>query len=248
MKKYFAVVGMLVAGIVAGAPVLAATSVKLTPAAVKTNAGQVFTVPVVVDPQGVKNYTVKVMLNYPADLLEVRSFTFSSRWMPVTQSGYDLVDNSNGILIKTAGYPQGFSANAQLGTVTFRAKKAGTGTVSLAEGTTALDQANQNVFAGSSQVNVSVAALVTASPVPAASVSPVPAAAQVSPSVSPSEEPSPSTGLEAAIQSENQQASLLGAVGDSLKLGTGSAWVMALVLLAIAGALFYLIRRLRRKA
>lgn len=222
------------AGMLTGVSVLAATSINLSPATINVKTGQTFTVPVSVNPQGVKNYTVELKLNFPADLLQVNSFAFGSQWMAVGQPGYDLIDNTNGVLIKTAGYPQGFTSNIQLGTVTFQAKKSGTGVIALAGGTMALDQSNQNLFAGSSQVAISISA-----PTVKATVAPG------QPTVQPSQSPV-ATGLTTPVPSVGpsvQQASLLGSIGNVLNLGTGSKTLGVIVVIIVILLLYWLIRK-----
>ena len=239
MKKYFVITTIAVVGILAGVSVLAATSIILTPTTVSVKAGQTFSVPVSVNPQGVKNYTVGLKLNYPADLLQVQSFTFGSQWMALNQPGYDLVDNTNGVLIKTAGYPQGFTSNTQFGTAIFLAKKTGAGVITLANGTMALDQSNQNLFAGSSQVAVSVATapVVTATP----NTTVAPGQPSESPTATELISPTPSAGPSA------QQATILGGIGNVLNLGTGNWPVALIVVLAIAYGAYWLIKRKLKK-
>src|SRR3989338_1634672 len=104
MKKYLLTILLGAFGAMAiAAPALAATSVSFTPVNVSVRKGQTFTLTIGVNPQGAKNYTAKTEFHYPADLLEVKSFTFAPSWMPLAQSGYDLNDNTNGVFIKTAG-------------------------------------------------------------------------------------------------------------------------------------------------
>lgn len=124
---------------------LAATTISFSPLAGEYREGQTFSVNVVVNPQS-PVYTVKAELNYSANLLEVQSFTFANNWMPLSQSGYDLIDNSNGVLIKTAGYPSGLSSQAALGTVVFRVKARGSATVKLGDGSLVLDGNNANTI------------------------------------------------------------------------------------------------------
>ena len=231
MKKYILIT--TVAGVFLGISALAATSITLSPTTVSVSAGQTFTTSVSVNPQGVKNSTVGLKLNYPADLLEVQSFPFDGQWMALSQPGYYLTDNTNGVLIRTAGYPKGFSSDTHFGTITFLAKKTGVGVVEVVSGTSAFDQANTNVFAGSSQVNVSVITPVaTVTPTPSATVS-------ESPAPSPSSEPSADLSL--------QQATILGGIGNVFGLGTGN-WIVALVLiLAIAYGAYWFVKRKFKK-
>jgi len=217
-----------------GVSALAATSINLSPSTVNVSAGQTFTVPVSVNPQGVKNYTVGLKLNYPASLLQVKSFTFGGQWMALSQPGYDLIDNTNGVLIKTAGYPQGFTSNTQFGTVTFQAKKAGTGVITLASGTTAYDQSNQNVFAGSAQVNVNISVAV-----PGVTVAPG------QPIVQPGQSPAASELITPTpvAQPSAQQATILGTIGNILSLKTGNWFVALIMILVITYGAYWLIKR-----
>jgi hypothetical protein len=128
------------------APVSAATTFLLTPATVEYAKSESFTLRIVVDPQGVKNYTVKAELDFPADIVAVKSFTFANDWLPLVRSGYDLTDNTQGILIKTAGYPGGISEPTVFGTVVFSPKNAGSGIIKAGESSIALDAQSKNVL------------------------------------------------------------------------------------------------------
>ncbi|MFH1230529.1 MAG: cohesin domain-containing protein, partial [Planctomycetota bacterium] len=145
MKKtiFTVLFGGLIA-LVLTAPVLAATTVSLSPASINVVEGRSFNLTVKIDPQGVKNYTAKIELKYLVDLLRVNSFTFGSNWMIVNQPGYDSIDNVNGVLVKTAGYPGGVSSQVTFGTVSFSAKKAGNGVIKMGNNSLALDATNQN--------------------------------------------------------------------------------------------------------
>lgn len=105
-----------------------------------------FSVAVFANPQGNNIYTVKVELKYPANLLSVESFNFSDEWLPLRKPGHDLIDNDMGILIKTAGFPGGFSSQTKLGDVVFRTKSSGTANVSIGGDSMTLDANNNNVF------------------------------------------------------------------------------------------------------
>jgi len=236
------------------APALAATSVSFTPVNVSVRQGQTFTLTIGVNPQGVKNYTAKTELHYPADLLEVKSFTFAPSWMPLAQTGYDLTDNTNGVLIKTAGYPGGLSSTATFGTVSFLAKKSGSGTITLNSGNSlALDANNQNVIAGAS-VQTAVAILApTPTPTPTPTTPTIPTTPAEEPTeeeiVSEEEEPvvqEPTTAPQLAVQQ-----SLLAAIGSFVTFGTDSVIVGLLVVVAILALVGYVIyaviRRARRK-
>ena len=233
------------------APALAATSVSFAPVNVSVRQGQTFTLTIGVNPQGVKNYTAKTELHYPADLLEVKSFTFAPSWMPLAQSGYDLTDNTNGVLIKTAGYQGGISSTATFGTVSFLAKKSGNGTITLNSGNSlALDANNQNVIAGASvQTAVAISA-----PTPTTPKTPT---TQTTPAPEPTEEgfilgeEAPAVQEPTPAPQPIAQQSLLAAIGSIVTLGTDSVIVGLLVvvaILALAGyAIYSMIQRVRRK-
>lgn len=160
MKRIFTLL-FLILGIPS---VLLASTTSFSPGSVSVTPGQLITVSIYVNPQSESIYTVKAAVSFPADLLEVRSFSFSSSWLPLSQPGYDLTDNSSGTLIKTAGYGGGLSSSALFGTITFYAKKAGSGTVSMTSGTQLLNSANKNTFTGGGAFSVNVAAPVQAPP------------------------------------------------------------------------------------
>lgn len=251
VKKYLLSILLGTFGVmVLAAPALATTNILFTPVNVSVSQAQTFTLTVWVNPQGVKNYTAKTELHYPADLLEVKSFTFAPSWMPLAQTGYDLTDNTNGVFIKTAGYPGGISSAATFGTVTFLAKKSGNGTITLNSGNSlALDANNQNVI-GSATVQSAVAIAAPAS-------TPKTPTTQTIPAPEPTEEGAV-LGEEAPVAQEPTPApqslasrSLLASVGSVLTLGTNSAIVGLLiiaVIFALAGyAIYAAVRRAKLK-
>ena len=227
------------------APALAATSVSFTPVNVSVRQGQTFTLMIGVNPQGVKNYTAKTELHYPADLLEVKSFTFAPSWMPLAQSGYDLTDNTNGVFIKTAGFPGGISSAATFGTVSFLAKKSGNGTITLNSNSFALDANNQNVLTGASVQTV--VAISAPAPTPTTQTTPAP---------EPTEEGAV-LGEETPVVQEPTTASqpiaaqsMLAAVGSAVTFGTGNTFIgvlFFLVLLLAGYGTYTVVQKVRRK-
>lgn len=118
--KFYLALGLLLLPVSA-----AASSLIFQDQAIEAKVGQTISVPVSIDPAFEKNYTVRLILTFSPDVLEVTSFTFAKNWIALSRPGYDLIDNQGGELIKTAGYPGGFSETVLFGRVTFRAKKAG---------------------------------------------------------------------------------------------------------------------------
>ncbi len=222
-------------------PTLAATTVSFSPASVSVKPGQNFNVSVVVNPQGTSNYVEKVVLNYPADLLQVNSFTLGSTWMALTQPGYDLTDNTNGVLIKSAGYPNGFSSATTFGTVSFYAKKAGSGTITIGSNSLAFEVNSQSALSGS-PVSITIKALAVTAPKPT-----TPAPTQVAPA------PQPITPTQPAAQpvpqptAQTPQPSLIAAIGGILTLGTGNVWLGIIVGFIILAIIIYAIYSLVQK-
>jgi len=220
-------------------PVFAAT-LSLSPANVSVKKGQIFNAVITLNPQGVKNYTAKVELKYPANLLEVTSFSFGSQWMPVSQPGYDTTDNVNGVLVKTAGYPGGAISSVVFGTVSFRAKNTGNGTVSVGSNTAVYDAGSINVLSGSSGVSVAI------SSAPVATATPTATPSTNQPTPTPTLTVSPSPSVQAATEPAVQQATLLGAIGSIVSLGTGNAWLGIIVVLIVAYTAYYFIKKRRK--
>jgi len=235
-------------------PVFAATFT-LSPANVSVEAGQKFDAVVTLDPQGAKNYTAKVELKYPADLLEVTSFNFGDKWVPFSKPDYDSIDNTTGILLKTAGYPGGTTSAVSLGTVSFVAKANGSGTISVGSNSQIFD-ANYNIFGGSSQISVVIGPVATATPTPlvaaAYTVAPTPkpiqkAVVSVSPSSAPFLLPSPvSSGAPVAAQNQGRTG-LFAAIGNIVSLGTGSVWLAILVIVVVVVLVAFSLRLRKRK-
>ncbi len=233
IKKILLTITLATLGtLVLAIPTLAATTVSLSPASVSVKSGQSFNISVAINPQGTNNYVEKVVLNYPANLLQVNSFTLGSAWMALTQSGYDLIDNTNGVLIKSAGYPAGFSSATIFGTVSFYAKKAGSGTITIGNNSLAFEVNSQSALSGA-PVSFTITAPAITAPKPA-----VPSSAETP--VAPVEQPTTEQPIEQPI-TQAPQPSLLAAIGSVLMFGTGSVWLGILVGLIILAIIVYVI-------
>ncbi|MDP2696379.1 MAG: hypothetical protein Q8O87_04010 [bacterium] len=235
-------------------PALAAT-VLVSPATINVVANQNFNLSLSVDPQGGKDYTAKIELKFPADLLEVNSFTMASGWMPLTMAGYDAIDNTNGSLTKTGGYPGGLSSSASFGTVSFKAKKSGSGVISLGGASLILDATNKNILTGSPSASVVIATAPVGTPKP--SLAPQ-TTTTISPSASPVVSGSPAPTPVETIASESPTASplaapagetfsLLAGIFNLASLGTGNAIVIIVVLLLIGAIAYIGMTKFKRK-
>ena len=148
-----------------------ASSVIFEPNVITVQTGKTFTLPVVIDPLGIPQYTVRLAIVFPPDLLEVTSFAFGENWLAVPQPGYDSINNIRGELIKTGGFPRGFSSPVSFGTITFRAKVGGDGMIIVGTQSFVLDDGNRNTLDFRPQVRI---VATVGSPGKASSVKPPP--------------------------------------------------------------------------
>jgi len=258
MKKILLTIISAVFGITALMTPAFAATVSLSPININAVEGESFSVVIAVDPQSINNYTAKIALDYPADVIEIKSFVLENGWMAMTQSGYDLVDNTNGALIKTAGYPGGISSATTFGTVSFLAKKTGNGTIKVGDEAFVFDANSQNVLSGNPSVSVAIAATVAQEPVvqePAAETPEVTTLTETTPSEEVvSEQPSEEVNEEPVSEQPIEpmvQASFLTIAGDVLSLGTDNTSISVLMLIIILGIIVYavytLVQRKRNK-
>lgn len=245
-KTFPKIIGALIGLVFAAGPAMAATNVVFSPVGVKVSQGQNFILNLQVDPAGKPNYTAKVELNFPADLVQFKGFSFGPGWFPLSQPGYDLIDNQKGVVVKTAGYPGGISKLAVFGTATFQAKKNGQGQIKVGPNSMALDINNANVIKNP----ISPVTLTINAPAPASA--PKPAVGQPVAQSPAAERPAP---VPASIVQEvpvENETSFLATIGSAVSFGTDNVLVGAviilitLILLAI-GAYYHYIHRKSRK-
>lgn len=255
MKKNFTkvVLSALFVALTAVDPVFAATDILFSPAAIQVQQGKTAAINILVNPAGAANYTIKTELRFPADMVSVQSFSFGQGWMPLYQSGYDLTDNGNGILIKTAGYSGGLSDQKIFGTVVFSAKKTGQAVINISSNSMALDVEGKNVLKSSLSPLIVTVSPVAIQPLPTTKpkTSPSPSPTQTVQTASPSPLPEPlptGSGITPSPQpiSQEETASPVGgqppansfvaAVANALNFGTGNSWISLLALAAIAAA------------
>lgn len=142
-------------------PVFAAT-ITFVPAEISVIAGQRVSIAIFVDAGNEKIITVKAALSYPHDLLEPISFSFTPSVIPLAQPGYDQMNN--GVIVKTAGFPGGFTGTREFGTLVLRAKQAGAAIVSVSDDSLLLNAQSANRFAGARSLSVTIAAPATGAP------------------------------------------------------------------------------------
>ena len=205
----------------------AATNVTLTSSRSTATVGQYFTVAISINPSE-SVYTSKISLAYSSDKIQYSSFTQGANWLPLVQTGYDLVSASTGSIVKTGGYPKGVSTPVNFGTLTFKATKVGTATIAVATGTQILNVNNQNVSSGSAnQIQIVI--------------KPAPVATTAINTSSTSTDLSATSSLDETATT----SPLVAAAG-----GTGIAgWILwlLLIILLIAMAIYVYIRMIRPK-
>lgn len=140
---YFSCVLMLLFGF---AQYAYAASFTLSPGSLELEKGNQYKINLNLSPGEDKVFTVKCDIMFPPELLEVTAFDLASGWMQLPTQGYDLVDNEEGRLIKSGGYPAGISENVLFGTVEFRAKKSAAGKIIIGGESFALDETNENIL------------------------------------------------------------------------------------------------------
>ena len=210
--KNIALASLAIFALTAPVALAGAGTITLSPATREIMQGQTFTMSVNVNPAAAL-FTAKAVVRYPANLLEVKSFSFGSLWLPLTQPGYDSIDNASGVMVKTAGYPGGLSATKFLGTVTFKAKATGTATITVGSDSALLDSNSANTLTSGGQSIVTIKPYVAPSPT-----------AQVSGTPSPSVSAEPSSD-------------------QAAQLSNGGPWqiiaIIALIALAIVSVMYW---------
>lgn len=145
---FFLLISSFLIGFLLITPLYAATTLSLSAREIYVQPGATFIVRIVLSPQDVKNYTAKISISFPIDFLKVDEFIFSDNWVPLYQSGYDLLDNEKGVLIKTASYPAGIENSSVFGTIIFHAREEGEGVIRIEDDSITYDSTDNNTLSG----------------------------------------------------------------------------------------------------
>lgn len=224
-------------------PASAATTASIAPAKVNVATGQQFNVVVSVDPKGMSNFAEQLQVKYPAELLQVTSFNIGSNWMSLTQPGYDSVDNTNGILIKTAGYAGGITSQTPFGTITFTAKKSGSGSIEIGNGSQAFEKSGQTMITGAGASVVIKASVVvpTVTPSTSAKKNTAPVSNDLTPVTTINGQVVATTTAQEVAAAV--AASQVAAVDVAVSSGSGSIWLWVLVIVVLISVLYIIFRR-----
>lgn len=127
-----------------------------------------FTVAVV--PNGDTVYSVQGAFVFDTSRLDILSVNYASGWLPLTQAGYDSIDENEGSITKTAGYPGGITTTTQFVTVTARLIAPGVATFESTSATQMLDEDSKNTYVAAAPATLTVR---TPAPAPTPQVTPV---------------------------------------------------------------------------
>jgi hypothetical protein len=253
MKKNITIIITVISALILTVPIVAATEVSLSPSEINVNSEENFNLLIHIDPQGDINYVEKLELKYPADIIQADSFTFSSGWMALSQQGYDFIDNTKGVLIKTAGYPGGFSSVINFGIVSFSAKKEGSGTISVGGNSIAFKINSQSTISGL-PASVTITAPTVVTPEPTTTPESTTTTTSVTTEMVQDLDQEPLLDEQTAIdnpnintQPVNPNVSFIGTISSIITLGTGSAVVAVVVLILIIMVWFYIARPFVKK-
>lgn len=145
MKIFLKTILILLGVIILETPCLASTFY-FSESNINLSPNNVFSLDITVNPQEKKGYTMKASIEYPGDLLEIKSFDFADNWIKVSDSKFNLIDNEGGFLVKTAGYPMGIIEPTLFGTVNFVAKRKGVAIVEAKNDSFIFDEENKNIL------------------------------------------------------------------------------------------------------
>jgi len=227
-------IALFVASIIFVFPIAVnAASFVVTPASGSYNVGDIITLSVSANPAGSTIYTAMLDARFSASTLEVVSFTLNDALLPLKQSGYDALDNTNGILTKTGGYTGGITTSGSFGTVVFRAKAAGTGTVTVADTSKLLDSNNTDQESGTQTSSYTIVAKPEPQTVPAPQTATQTTNKQEAPAIVKTSAPKATT-VATANATETPATSTQVAAAGATGMNTILLWVLAIIGLIVA--------------
>lgn len=243
--KMLGYIVIALASLATAAPVFAST-ITLAPVVLSVAAGQTVSMTVNVDAGQTEAVTAKAVITYPAETLEAISFSFAPIWIQLSQPGYDGM--AGGLVVKTAGYPGGFTGAKTFGTLVFKAKKAGTATVAVSGDSAVWGGQGGSTLGGAQGASaLTVTGGTTVSPAPVA-----PAPRQPSPALADAEavsaEPADGEGIaeqpitiipaaeeNVEVNAVGEQLAAVGATSAGGFSVAGWVWGICLGILAVIG-------------
>lgn len=205
--------------------------------------GQKINLAIFVNPNGATYDTAVANINFPADKLQVQSFSLSPNFS--TPSPDNSFDNSAGTISYGAGITGGTSELLNFGTITFNVISSGNASVSFAPGS-AIINAGESVPAqiGSSAVfTLATPAPATPTPAPKATTpSPAPAKSANQPAVGTQQPSNPGTAALSPNSVPVVSEALKGAANWNI-ISVIELIGLALAILFIAAVIFFFMKR-----
>jgi hypothetical protein len=129
---------------------------KLDSSTSKLNVGQVVVVSLSIEPESNNAvYTVSANLVFDPTKLEFISATTDPAWLELNQPDMYITDTVNGLVVRTAGYPNGILGKANFVTYKFRAREAGDTRILIAAGQ-AYNDNNTNIGIKNTDLNLTI--------------------------------------------------------------------------------------------
>lgn len=92
------------------------------------------------------SYTFSFSMSFDKKILKVENWKGEEGLMNILVPDYDLIDNSNGEIIKTAGFPGGANGLKKIGIITFVAKEDGKANFTVNEKSFILNENGENIL------------------------------------------------------------------------------------------------------
>lgn len=221
-----------------------AASFVVTPDTGVYKAGDIVALTISVNPEGNTIYTAMLDASFSRATLEIISFSLNDQLLPLRASGYETLDNVNGVLRKTGGYTGGITSLTTFGTIQARVKNSGTATFMITDNSQLLDVNNVDQQRGTQTFSYEIKTVTRTTPgktTPVKSAVPTKTQEENLPTVTTREEEIPVTITSKA--SSTQTA----AIGDS---GTGNnlpLWAIGIIgAIALFVAGYFVGNRYRR--
>jgi hypothetical protein len=100
-------------------------------------------------------YTVGATLKYDTSLVNFVSTTFDKNWLGLSRAPYELTDTANGVITRTAGYPEGLKQVGPFVKYTFVAKAPGKAVMKISSGM-ALDAENNDAGLQYKEITINI--------------------------------------------------------------------------------------------
>lgn len=148
---------ILIAALIIFAPHFAlAASFELGLSSASAALGDVIRIPVYVNAEEEPVVIADARIQFPRDLLWVKSFTIAPSWVAVSGETYNYVDNGSGVTRATAGFEEGIHGHTLFGELELIAIGAGVADVRVLPDSSLLDAHNRDVLADTKEAHTQI--------------------------------------------------------------------------------------------